>query len=143
MIMNKGQYFTLEQMLLFTTGIVITIGIYFSLVAANESIREVTKEDQMYEIGKLVSSQMSRVYLLPNETVMNIEIPKKISTETYNIYVETDGTNYNLTVKLPDRSVKIRIDGIYQAYGMVSSPSGMISIEKKNGQVKIGKFYGL
>ncbi len=141
--MNKGQYFTLEQMLLFTTGIVITVAIYFSLVAANESIREVAEVDQMYEIGNLVSSQMNRAYLSPNETTINFEIPKKISADTYTIYVETDGVNYNLNVKLSGKTVTVPIDSAYRAYGKLESSQGMIVVEKKNGQVKIGKFYGL
>lgn len=141
--MRKGQYFTLEQMLLFTTGVVITVAIYFSLLAANESIREVAEEDQMKEIGKLVSSQMNRAYISTSDIVMNVEIPKKISAESYNIYVESDATGCNLAVKFRDKLVRIPIDMGYQASGMARSSPGMMGVEKKNGIVKIGMFYEL
>ena len=136
--MSKGQYFTLEQMLLFTIGIVITIAIYFSLVAANEGIRSVAEEDQLNEMGRLVISGMNVAYLSPDEITLVMEIPKKISGKSYNILVEDDGVNYNLVVRVPDRIARIPLERKYQASGLLTGNSGIIVIEKSGGLITIG-----
>ncbi|UCG95248.1 MAG: hypothetical protein JSV92_04360 [archaeon] len=143
--MNKGQYFTLEQMLLFTIGIVMTVTIYFSLVTVNESVKGVAEEDQMYEIGKLISSQISRAYNTPNEVTLFFNIPKKISGKGYKIYVENEGTEYNLTVELYNvtmsrKEINIPLNSEYQASGMLFSSSGRVIVTKRNDVITIGRF---
>jgi hypothetical protein len=138
--MNKGQYFTLEQMLLFTIGILITMTIYFSLVTVNESIKGLSEEDQMYEIGKLIYSQMNRAYHSPEKIVLGVGIPKKISGTGYRIYIEDDGMEYNLTVRLSDKTVSIPISKEYNASGMLFSSAGKAKIVKINNKIIIGRF---
>jgi hypothetical protein len=143
--MNKGQYFTLEQMLLFTIGIVMTVTIYFSLITVHESVKGVAEEDQMHEIGKLISSQINRAYNAPNEITITFNIPKKISGKGYKIYVEKEGTEYNLTVELYNvtmarKDVNIPLNSEYQASGMLFSSSGRVIVLKRNNAISIGRF---
>ena len=77
-------------MLLFAIGVVITVMIYFSLVSVNESVKGLAEEDQMYEIGSLVSSQINRATLFDGDVTYEFEIPKKISGEGYRIQIEND-----------------------------------------------------
>ncbi|MCK4634560.1 MAG: hypothetical protein KAT37_01680 [Candidatus Aenigmarchaeota archaeon] len=142
---NKGQYFTLEQMILLLIGTIITISIYFSLVTVNESIKELTEEDQMYEIGKLISSEINRAYHSPEEITLTFNIPKKISGKGYRIYIENVGEEYNLTIKLGKNSeekiVIIPLDSEYQASGMLFSSVGEVKIMKLNDKILIkGRF---
>lgn len=139
---NKGQYFTLEQMLLLTIGTIMTIAIYFSLVTVNESIKGLTEEDQMYEIGKLISSEINRAYHSPEEITLTFNIPKKISGKGYRIYIENMGEEYNLTIKLgEEKTVIIPLDSEYQARGMLFSSVGEVKIMKLNDKILIkGRF---
>lgn len=138
---NKGQYFTLEQMLLLTIGTIITISIYFSLVTVNESIEDLTVEDQMYEIGKLVSSEINRAYHSPEEITLTFNIPKKISGKGYNIGIENAGEECNLTITLgknPDEKIVIiPLDSEYQVSGTLFSSAGKVKIIKWNGKISI------
>lgn len=138
--MKKGQYFTLEQMLLFTIGIMITMVIYFSLVTINEAVKDVAEEDQMYEIGKLFSSQINRAYLSPKQILLTFDIPKKISGEGYKIYIENVSSDYNLTIKVKNKIVKIPIDSEYNASGMLFSSIGRVKIVKAENKIIIGRF---
>ena len=137
--MTKGQYFTVEQMLLFTIGIVITTAIYFSLITVNESVKNLSEEDQMYEIGKLVSSEINRVYNSPGTVEMWFDIPDKISGEGYRIFVETDGTDYNLSLKMSEKKISIPIESEYNASGMLFSSAGIVKIEKMGDKIIIGR----
>lgn len=136
---NKGQYFTLEQMLLLTIGTIITISIYFSLVTVNESIEDLTVEDQMYEIGKLVSSEINRAYHSPEEIILTFNIPKKISGKGYNINIENAGEECNLTIKIgkppEEKIVIIPLDSEYQVSGTLFSSAGEVKIIKLDNKI--------
>ena len=138
--MKKGQYFVLEQMLLFAIGVVITVALYFSLTGANESVKNLSEEDQMYEVGNLVYSGINRVYLNAGETQLTVDIPKKISGEGYKIYVEKTASESNLIVKLKKRVVKIPINSEYNATGMLFSSGGIVGIRKMKEKILIGRF---
>ncbi len=132
-------------MILLLIGTIITISIYFSLVTVNESIKELTEEDQMYEIGKLISSEINRAYHSPEEITLTFNIPKKISGKGYRIYIENVGEEYNLTIKLGKNSeekiVIIPLDSEYQASGMLFSSVGEVKIMKLNDKILIkGRF---
>ena len=138
--MKKGQYFVLEQMLLFTMGVTITVILYFSLVTANEGVKNLAEEDQLYEIGNLVYSEINRVYLHPGEISVTFEIPKKISGKAYKIYVEKINSESNLIVKLGEKVIKIPINNEYNVSGMLFSSGGIVKIEKRRGRITIGRF---
>ncbi len=127
-------------MLLFTIGIMITIMIYFSLVSINDVIEEMAREDQMHEVGKLISSEINRAYIGPGRTTIVFNIPKKISEEGYRVYVEDDGSDYNLTIKLGNKFLRIPINSEYNATGMFFSSSGKVKIEKIKNKILIGRF---
>jgi|GEM_PF-3441891 len=138
--MKKGQYFTIEQMLLFVIGVMITIMIYFSLVAIDDNIKKMAEEDQMYEIGKMISSEMNRAYLSPKSIELTFDIPKKISEKGYKVYIENNGAEYNLTLKLEEKVVTIPLESKYNPSGMLFSSSGKIRVEKIGNQITIGRF---
>jgi hypothetical protein len=89
---SKGQYLSVEQMVLFSLGIVITISIYFSFSAIVDNVRKTTRMDNLRKAGNSITSGISEVYTIvgssgENADVVNLtlDIPKKISGETYQI----------------------------------------------------------
>ena len=128
-------------MLLLTIGTIITISIYFSLVTVNESIKELTEEDQMYEIGKLVSSEINRAYHSPEDITLTFNIPKKISGKGYGIYIKNVGEECNLTIILgknpEEKIVIIPLDSEYQVSGTLFSSAGEVKIIKLDDRILI------
>ncbi len=136
---RKGQYFSVEQMLLFSIGLIITISIYFALVSVNENVKEMVIEDQMGEIATLINSEINRMYVSSENSELKIQIPKKISESGYRIYVEGSPLN-KLVLKLEEEIVKIPINEELNASGMLFSSSGQINIKKSQGRITIGRF---
>jgi len=121
-------------------GVMITVILYFSLVAANEGVKNLAEEDQLYEIGNLVYSEINRAYLHPGRISLIFDIPKKISGNGYKIYIGKTGSETILFVKLGQRTVKIPINNEYNASGMLFSSGGKVKIEKKEKKITIGRF---
>lgn len=143
--MRRGQYFTLEQMLLFTIGIIMTTSIYFTLVNVNQGVENLAVEDQMYEIGDIVSSQINRAYNTPGEIKLTFEIPKKISGFGYELWV-IEGVQDNLALITRNStesgsiSVVIPLNKEYNATGMLFSSSGKVVLRKEDKEIIIGRF---
>ena len=142
--MKKGQYFVLEQMLLFTIGVFITIILYFSLVSANESIKYLTEKDQAYEIGNLVLSGINKVYTSPGNSTLILYIPKKIDGKEYKIYIKNENSEKTIIVNIGRKNsekdnIKIPLNNKYNAFGMLFSSSGKLKIEKSGNKILIGR----
>jgi len=134
--MKKGQNIVLEQMFVFTIGLIIFIMIYFSFAKINENVETVTKEDQIHGVGEYIQSCIVRSYLAEGNNTIIYEIPKSIAGHDYKAYFENnilklkfDGNIYNFS--LPEN---------YQISGSFSSQIGKIKIEKINDQITVNRY---
>ncbi len=146
----KGQYLSLEQMILFTISIVIMVMIYYSFSLLTEDVGESIAKDQMEEVSEVVIAGLYTTFNSYENGVeyrrIEIDIPKEISGEMYK-------------VNIMDRN-KIRVYGdggpeIQQAMGGISdeihikmdegfmtgvtSRKGKIFIELDSNVIKVGR----
>ncbi|QQG39591.1 MAG: hypothetical protein HYS81_04410 [Candidatus Aenigmatarchaeota archaeon] len=128
---RKGQSLTIEQMFLFTIGLVITLSILFSFRAISDRVAGLAEDDQLNEAGALVMTGMERVakeLSYSSSASVTIEIPKEISMGEYT--VAADGAR--LIVLSDNANSTMDIEGVAGAYlvsGTVSSSAGAIRIE--------------
>lgn len=134
--MRKGQNLILEQVFIFTIGLAIFIIVYFSFLNVSKNIESVTKEDQINELGKYLSSCIVRSYVGPENSTTVYNIPKDISGSGYKIYfsgnvlkLKVNGGVYNFT-----------LDPHYNFNGGLSSQIGKIKIEKIDNQITVEKY---
>lgn len=143
---SKGQYLSLEKMILFTISVVITVSIYFSFSAAGDRIVRKTIQDQLAEVGEVTASGISEIYPLRGVDYAEIEIsiPKKISGELYKIMVK--GKNIKVTRK--GQEVNINIGNIAEATPIIQSKNykkgvysskGKLLIKVENNKIKLGR----
>lgn len=128
----KGQSLTVEQMFLFTIGLLITIAIFLSFRAISSHVTNLAEEDQLNEIGTLTLSGIQRVgkeLASTDRAAMRVEIPKTISRQEYIIFA--DGVN--VIVLMPGgKNATLDMEGLEDAYlvtGRVSSSTGAMTIE--------------
>lgn len=143
---SKGQYLSLEQMVLFSISVIITVSIYFSFTAASDRVGEETIKDQLEEIGELTTSGISQIYTGRNVKYAEreLQIPKKISGKSYKIIT----TGSTVQVIRGKRAVEVDIGEISDTIQItqsgdhvtgVSSSKGELLIKLENGKIKLGR----
>lgn len=129
---SKGQHLTVEQMFLFTIGILITVGIFLSFQSISDHVTDLAEDDQMREVGSLVVTGIKEVSNSLNEnqkTSLRLQIPKRISRSPYTIVSE--GERLTITLRQKDESVNVSLEGAGESnlvIGRVSSSTGRIEI---------------
>ncbi|MCD6477806.1 MAG: hypothetical protein J7K87_02265 [Candidatus Aenigmarchaeota archaeon] len=131
---KKGQNITVEQMFLFTIGLVITIIIYFSFNLIGNNIEKVSKEDQINEVEEFVKSCIVRSYLGPNGTLV-YDVPKKISEKPYMVVIN----NGIIKIVYEGDSFNTTINKYYNARGRFFSSYGKFKVEKVNNNIVVGR----
>jgi len=133
---RKGQNITIEQMFLFTIGLIITITIYYSFSTISENIEDTTKDDQVYGVIDFIKSCAVKSYIGPEGTYV-YDIPDEISQKPYRITVnsgiiklEYEGKTYTST-----------INKNYNIVGGFFSSPGKFKIEKIGSLITVGRFY--
>ncbi|RLJ02858.1 MAG: hypothetical protein DRP11_02475 [Candidatus Aenigmatarchaeota archaeon] len=128
---RKGQMLSLEQMLLFSVGLIIAISIFLTFSWLEKEVRSRTFDDQLREVGLIVQNGINRVsstkgFSSDMEFVYNI--PEKLNDRFYTM--EVDKTK--VRVKSGDTSVDIPLSGANSTFtdikGFVSSSRGMFKI---------------
>jgi hypothetical protein len=126
----KGQYLTIEQMVLFTIGVAITIVVFYSFSSIQDHVQTQTIKDQALEVGNLILTGLTEAALSTNKNSIKIIIPTEIAGGEYKIVIR-DG---NLLVGLMNGDrMELSLEGLnesFDMYGHVSSGKGKIVIER-------------
>lgn len=134
--MRKGQNVALEQVFIFTIGLIVFIGIYFSFLTVSNNVEEVTKEDQIYGMGEFLSSCVVRSYLGPKNNTMTYRIPKDISEKSYKVYLDDNV----LKLEFGNQTYNFTFGENYNLNGRFSSRVGKITIKKEQNQISVEKY---
>ena len=138
--MKKGQFLSLEQMFLFTIGLIIAVSIFLAFSKITDNVRNMTDEDQMKEIGDMVLAGITNVFVSDTDYAsLNMNIPKKISGKGYKVKI--DGKE--IIVELDEKETRIPLTGLNESYnigGEVFSSVETILIEKTPGNIVVGKY---
>ncbi|MBI4017543.1 MAG: hypothetical protein HY366_01205 [Candidatus Aenigmarchaeota archaeon] len=137
---KKGQSLTVEQMFLFTMGVLITIGIFLSFRSISGHVTSLAEEDQLNEVGSLVVTGIQRIgkeLVYSDSATLVMEIPKQISRREYTIVA--DGAS--VIVTLPGgKNATMGLEGSQNAYlvtGRATSSSGSLRIEGRQDDKSI------
>lgn len=134
--MSKGQNVALEQVFIFTIGLLVFIGIYFSFMRINNNVEEITKEDQIYGMGEFLSSCIVRSYLGPENNTMTYRIPKDISEKSYKVYLN----NNVMKLEFGNKTYNFTFGGNYNLNGRFSSQVGKIKVQKQKNQILVERY---
>lgn len=129
---TKGQAMTVEQMFLFTIGLLITVSVFFSFRAISDHVSRLAEEDQLNEVGTTVLTGIQRVakeLTYVDRAAITVEVPKEISRSEYTIL--SDGRS--LIVLLPAKRVNATLplegaESAYLVFGRVTSSGGAVRI---------------
>ena len=135
--MKKGQYFTLEQVMLFAMGVMITTGIYFSLSEVSEIITKSTEEDQINELSEFIKSEITQAYLSPGYYRKILNIPKKLSGQGYKIQIRRVSGENKLRIEMEESYVEKPLREEMNASGMLFSSAGKMYLEKREGKIRL------
>ncbi|MFP4115922.1 MAG: hypothetical protein ACLFTQ_01845 [Candidatus Aenigmatarchaeota archaeon] len=152
MLRGKGQYLSLEQMLLFTISVIIMVLIYQSFSAMAENTGETVIEDQLKEVGEIAMSGIHTAYRSYEEDgnrYMRIraKIPKEISSDMYKIKVEGDGDVLKVVDEMGNEITKptgfvsedVNISMHENFIHGVSSRKGNLIIELDEDEIRLGR----
>lgn len=88
---RKGQYLSMEQMMLFSLGVILTVSVYISFSSITETITDTVREDQLTEVGNLVRSGIEKAHTTSETGVdyvnISVEIPGRIGGDPYKIKI--------------------------------------------------------
>jgi hypothetical protein len=132
----KGQFLTIEQMVLFTIGVAITITIFYTFSSIQTKIEKETVQDQLYSIGSFILSTMSKTTTNSSFVSIILDIPADVSGEEYKIIA----SNPTLFVGLVDKegSAELSLAGINESFnirGYVGSSAGKIIVERDGDRI--------
>lgn len=88
---RKGQTLILEEMMMFTLGIMIVAGTIFIFSEVNNEILEFVREEQAEEINSYIKSNIATLESMNcTQCHITLEIPEQIGGHAYTIYGEED-----------------------------------------------------
>ncbi len=148
---GKGQYLSLEQMILFTVSVVVMVLIYYSFSTLRQEAGTSILEDQLREVSEIAIGGIQRAgdhYNEDSEVYKRLEydIPKEISGQMYKIDI-SGGSELNIKtedgkeVTRPIGGINENIDIVMQEAFIdgVSSRKGNLEIILQNEEIKIGR----
>ncbi len=145
----KGQYLSLEQMILFTISIVIMVTVYYSYSTLSDQAGSSIGRNQMEEVSEIVMSGVYRTYNSYDSGAdykkIEIKIPREISEDMYKIKTEGDEiVVYNrggleVRKKIGEITQDVTFDMHEEFKTGVTSRKGSIFIELENNVIKIGR----
>ncbi|MFP4116999.1 MAG: hypothetical protein ACLFQ8_03190 [Candidatus Aenigmatarchaeota archaeon] len=148
---QKGQYLSLEQMILFTVSVIVMVLIYYSFSTLRQKAGESIIEDQLREVSEIALGGIYRVenqHTDDGKTYKRIEydIPKEISGQMYKIdirggeevHIQSEGGE---EVVKPIGKPSENLDIVKQDAFMdgVSSRKGKLEIVLDDNEIKIGR----
>lgn len=148
---GKGQYLSLEQMILFSISVIVMVLIYHSFSTLSEEAGDSIVEDQLQEVSEVTMAGIYRTYRSHNnngEVYKKVEydIPKEISGDMYKIDIiggnEMEvyiGGEHSVRRSIGKVAEDINISMKKRFMDGVSSRKGSIEIELKEGEIKIGR----
>ena len=137
MFQRKGQMLSLEQMLLFSAGVIITLTVFTIFSNISENVREEAQVDQLNEIGSTISGALA-VVAGSEQVIMRVLIPQKIGGSQYSVDLNSE----NLTMISGDTRMDIPLEGlgsINSLSGTISSSAGRIIITKTLNTITIAR----
>ncbi|MFC2142772.1 hypothetical protein ACFLQN_00025 [Candidatus Aenigmatarchaeota archaeon] len=136
----KGQHRIIREIFLFAIGVAITSFIVLSFNNVQYATNKLAMNDQMTSVSNLVTSGIIKA-TESEESIIRIEIPEKMSGETYIINI--DGNDGEIIVSLfddPSINLTKKIFNINQDYfmtGNVISTARFFEITREGNNIKI------
>ncbi len=125
---------SLEQMILFSAGVVIVITVFSIFTTISDKTRKQAEEDQMKEVASAVAGAM--IATTQGESTVRMLIPEKLAGSQYSVDVNTQ----NVTVTIGGRSIDLPLEGIGNGYsisGTQSSATGRLIITRTGNSIKL------
>lgn len=131
---RKGQYLTLEQLIIFAMGIVVLTTTAIAYNSARITTKTVTVQDQFTEVGELVLSNVVYAYTAGKKSHLDMEvlfdIPKELSSQAYLVNLTQNGIEV-ISFEDFDDNVTVSVGTINATVvlnGTASSPNGRAKI---------------
>ena len=135
MFQRKGQMLSLEQMILFSAGVVITLTVFTIFSNISENVREEAQVDQLKEVGSTIAGAIAAAS--GNEDIIiRVQIPQKIGAAPYSVDLNSE----NLTMILGDTRMDVPLEGIGSINtlsGTISSSAGRVIVTKASNTITI------
>lgn len=137
--MKKGQILSVEQMILFAVGIIITMTVFFSFNTVKGEIKNFVEKEQLEEIGQLIDSGISEVYATGYNNSLKLNVPEKIHTKTYKIILQDNPKMLKVKLLNERKSVKFNLTHIpvYMEENSLAGSKGVIKILYNGNNIKL------
>lgn len=127
-------------MILFTVGIIVTMGVFFSFTSVRGEVEDFVEKEQIEETGFLVKTAISEAYKTGHSNTIDIQIPKKINEKMYTIVLESV-PNPSLRVELGEKSVSLGLASMEANFigSKITSSKGRGKIIYDGKNIKLGR----
>ena len=136
----KGQYLTLQQMVLFTLGVVLLMIVFYSFDSTRERVRLASRENQLGEVGTYVLSGLWKAYWGGANTTLSLPLPERVLGSEYRIAAEADSLRIGFLEEESD--ILVSLEGLQEGLpvvGYLASSAGRIRVERLAEKIVIGR----
>lgn len=133
---RRGQYALIEQVILFTLGISITLGFLVAFENLTEDIRADMAETQTELVSRYVASSAVELVASGSEGRFTLGLPETVAAQVYALRVTDDGVEVE-TVGQSHTASLHGLTSVLDESGAVESRAGGVVLEYRDGTLTL------
>lgn len=135
---RNGQYALIEQVLLFTIGISITLGFLIAFEDLTEDIRDDMAEAQTRLVSQHVASSSVELVTSGAEGEFAVALPETVAGQDYAIRMDDGGVTVETAGETHTASLH-GLTAVTDVSGALESRSGDITLTYQDGRLEMGR----